>query len=289
MNNNFLPQVRSDLKFRFKALVKKTLTLIFSRSTFKISINSTSELIISRNIEETLSKIKIANTVKATERINNMEFKKFIFENIEYLDQGIQVLWILYLFKCKRSGYFVEFGACDGLLFSNTKVLEKDFGWTGILAEPNKSYSNQIRKNRKAIIDKRAVWSITGESIEFAEVSAGGLSGIYSAFRKNINDLNKRQSLGVKKYMVETVSLNDLLDEYNAPLNFELLSIDTEGSEYEIIENFDLDKYRPKVICIEYDGTELELNKFKKILTVFGYQSVGSELNDERNIWFILD
>jgi hypothetical protein len=95
----------------------------------------------------------------------------------------MSVLWILFLLDNKRNGYFVEFGACDGLHFSNTLSLEKGFGWKGILAELNRSYQKQIRENRRAIIDTRAVWSRTKDYVEFAEVSAGGLSGIYSSFR----------------------------------------------------------------------------------------------------------
>jgi FkbM family methyltransferase len=168
-------------------------------------------------------------------------------------------------------------------------LLEKNFGWTGILAEPNKSYASQLRENRSAIIDNRAIWSKTGETIEFAEVSAGGLSGVYSYFRESDNALEKRNSLGIKKYTVETISLNDLLNEYNAPLNFDLLSIDTEGSEFEIVKNFNLSKYRPKVIVIEFDGTKHDAKKFEKLFTGCGYKSVGAELNDERNIWFVIN
>jgi len=225
MNYISCAQVSSGLKFRFKAVIKKILIMSFSGLGFKISFNSTNELIISRNLEQTLSKIQIGNTIFGIEKINNINFKNFILNNLKYLDEGLPVLYILFLFECKRNGYFVEFGACDGIHFSNTNLLEKNFGWTGILAEPNRSYAKQIDENRNAIVDKRAVWSRTGESVEFAEVSAGGLSGIFSSFRINNNELNKRLSLGVKKYMVETVSLNDLLKEHKAPLSFDLLSM----------------------------------------------------------------
>lgn len=287
MNYKIFTIVQSNLKFKIKMFIKKTLSLIFSELGYGISINSTNELIISRNLEKTLSKIKISNVATEIEKIDNKIFQEFILNNIKYWKEGLQVLWILFIFDCKKSGYFVEFGACDGVLFSNTNLLEKDFGWTGILAEPNRSYKNEIGKNRKARIHYGAVWSKSGESIEFAEITAGGLSGIYSTFRGSGGALNKRESLGIKRYMVETISLNDLLNDHNAPIDFDLLSIDTEGSEFEILNNLDLKKYRPKVILVESDGSQNDAKQFENLLSGYGYKSVGSAINDEKNIWFV--
>lgn len=282
-----LIRIRSGVKFRTKVIVKKTVSLFISSFGYKISFNSTDELIISKNLKETLSKIKIADNLKYTEKVDNFNFKKFIFNNPKYLSAEMSVLWILFLLDNKKNGYFVEFGACDGLLFSNTLLLEKGFGWKGILAEPNRAYQKQIRENRSAIIDTRAVWSRTKEYVEFAEVSAGGLSGIYSSFRDTKNPSNKRELLGLKRYMVETISLNDLLAEHSAPTNFDLLSVDTEGSEFQIFENFNLDKYHPKIILIEFDGSRHFEKKFKNIFAGYGYKSIGSQLKDPRNLWFV--
>jgi FkbM family methyltransferase len=280
-------QIRSSLKFRAKAILKKTVSILFSSFGYKISFKSTNELIVSKNLNETLDKIKIADNLSYVERIDNLNFKTYIFNNFKYLNTEISVLWILYLLDNKRNGYFVEFGACDGILFSNTHLLEKSLGWKGILAEPNRAYKKQIRKNRRAIIDTRAVWSRTKDYVEFAEVSAGGLSGIYSSFRDSKNLLNKRELLGLKKYMVETISLNDLLAEHSAPANFDLLSIDTEGSEFQIFENFNLNKYHPKIIRIEFDGSRRTEKKFEIISAGYGYISIGSKLKDPRNLWLV--
>jgi FkbM family methyltransferase len=282
-------QMKSFIKFRAKLVVKKVLPVLLSRFGLKINFNSINEIIISRSLEKTLSKIDTANTLYGVEKSDNLNFRKFVFENVKYLKEGMPVLWILFLLDCKRDGYFVEFGACDGVLFSNTRLLEMDFGWSGILAEPSKGYSNKISENRSAIIDKRAVWSRTGEFVEFAEVSAGGLSGINATFRENTKGPNKRELLGIKKYMVETVSLNDLLSSNNAPVNFDLLSIDTEGSEFEILKTFNFDKYRPSIILIEFNGSTHFEKSFENTLSDFGYKSIGSKLQDQRNMWFVLN
>ena len=44
-----------------------------------------------------------------------------------------QVGYLDVMFGDKSGGFFVEAGAFDGELFSNTLLLEKNRGWTGLL------------------------------------------------------------------------------------------------------------------------------------------------------------
>lgn len=198
---------------------------------------------------------------------------------------------ILYILDCKKSGLFVEIGAMDGVTFSNTFYLEKNFEWNGLLVEPSKSCKALLYKKRNCAIDTRAVWSKSGYKLRFAEVSSVGLSGIKESFRRNTPSgfKTKREILGMKEYNVKTVSLNDLLSEYEIGTNFDLLSIDTEGSEFEIIQGFNLEKFKPKIIIIEYDRThELRL-KFETLLNKFDYRLISNEIQDKANLFFILN
>lgn len=80
--------------------------------------------------------------------------------------QILQDLWVLYELDLKSRGYFVEFGAYDGTSHSNSKLLEEQFAWTGLLVEPNPDMAAALRSGRSAIVDPRCVWDATGETVE---------------------------------------------------------------------------------------------------------------------------
>jgi hypothetical protein len=52
-------------------------------------------------------------------------------------------------------------------------------------------------------------------------------------------------------YSVETVSLNELFAMYFSTQEVDFLSLDTEGSEEEILKTFDFNKYRFRFASIE--------------------------------------
>ena len=61
-----------------------------------------------------------------------------VYQNIK--SQNLQDLIVLDLFGFKKKGVFIEAGACDGILNSNTFLLEKNYEWTGLLVEPVSEY-----------------------------------------------------------------------------------------------------------------------------------------------------
>jgi hypothetical protein len=75
--------------------------------------------------------------------------------------QIAQDLFVLSELGFKKSGFFVEFGATDGVQLSNTHLLETEFSWTGILAEPGRNWHKELEKNRNASIEKDCVWSVS--------------------------------------------------------------------------------------------------------------------------------
>ena len=64
-----------------------------------------------------------------------MNLREFVSKDQTTYSQIKQDLFVLYYYQ-DTPGYFVEFGALDGVDTSNTYLLEKEHGWKGILAEP---------------------------------------------------------------------------------------------------------------------------------------------------------
>ena len=84
--------------------------------------------------------------------------------------------------KWKQGGYFVEFGATDGVLLSNNWLLEKHFGWKGICAEPNPKLFERLQQNRGCRLSPACVYRSTGERMQFVLADAyGGLEHLSQA------------------------------------------------------------------------------------------------------------
>jgi FkbM family methyltransferase len=183
----------------------------------------------------------------------------------------------------KKKGFFVEFGSADGVALSNSFLLEKELGWSGILCEPSRSWHEDLKRNRSCTIEFRCVYSRTGEQIGFSENYIGELSGITEFTGDDHHGLINRTT---DSYQVETISLLDLLVEHNAPKHVDFLSVDTEGSEFEILNAFDFAKYSFGAICVEHNYLE-NRPKVKQLLEANGYRQVYPELSDFDD-WFVL-
>jgi FkbM family methyltransferase len=193
-----------------------------------------------------------------------------------------QDLFVLSELGFKRGGFFVEFGAASGKELSNTWLLEKHFGWQGILAEPAKCWHQRLAANRSCEIEHRCVWESTGERLFFDEAESAELSTIsdFSAGDMHAEARKKHQT-----YEVTTVSLNDLLGGRPQPSSYDYLSIDTEGSEFEILSACDFIKYPFKVITCEHAYTP-KREKLHRLLTSVGYVRKHENLSDFDD-WYV--
>lgn len=181
-----------------------------------------------------------------------------------------------------ESRYFVEFGATDGVDLSNTFLLEREFGWDGLLIEPALVWQKALVSNRKCNVDFRCVYKVSGEKIEFKESA----DAVYSTIRLFAKlDAHAIERENASEYLVETITLNDVLEEYQSPKKIDYLSIDTEGSELEILQSIDFSKWSFRVITVEHNYMP-QREQIKELLNRNGYIRVFEKYS-HMDDWYV--
>lgn len=212
------------------------------------------------------SNLELAASQTNEEKEQQFTFINYINKHPETYSQIYQDLFVQFILGDKKNGFFVEFGATDGITLSNTYLLEKNYNWKGILAEPARCWKDALAQNRHCEIDNQCVWKKTGETFKFSEVEGESELSTLQAF----SDSSEQAKNSKHTYDVETISLSDLLRRHNAPHTIDYLSVDTEGSEFEILNAFDFDKWNIRILTVEHNYSP-NRQKIHRLLTSNGF------------------
>jgi len=196
----------------------------------------------------------------------NSFFKHRNKSNSQILQDLVVISYIPYLHI--KEYFFVEFGATNGISLSNTYMLEKFFSFSGAVAEPGRVWHSELQQNRTCFITKKCIWNKSSQTLLFREASNPVLSALSYLDELNFGKGNLSSFL---EYKVQTLSLNDFLKMANAPKELTYISIDTEGSELDILSSLDFDKFLPRLITCEHNWSNTR-EPLKKLLESKGYR-----------------
>ncbi len=183
--------------------------------------------------------------------------------NSDGYSQGGEDLILAKLFKYKPNGFFIDVGANDPVELNNTYLFYK-MGWTGLNFEPIPELAEKFKSKRsRDIVIPKAMSNFTGEANFVAGIKE------YQVNSSLLNvDLPKQSSIKVKVDKLENI-LNELKIK-----EIDFISIDTEGTEVDVLEGLNLDKYRPRFILAEYNTASRANDKLSPYLINKGYQPV---------------
>ena len=189
-----------------------------------------------------------------------------------------QDLWVLERSDSKRNGFFVEFGATDGIVLSNTYLLEREFGWQGICIEPNPTLFAKLKGNRACTVSDACIGATTGMQVSFiaADVYGGMEPSAFGDMHAQKRDAYRRAGCLLN---LTTISLNDLLVQLNAPRDIDYMSVDTEGSELEILSAFPFDDWRVRLLTVEHNFSP-NRPALRALMSSHGYRCTEREFDD---------
>ena len=176
--------------------------------------------------------------------------------NTVSLSQGGQDYWVYGEVFNEAEGFFLDVGAYDGVLFSNTFILEKRYNWKGICIEANPKTYEKLVSNRQCRCIEACIDEVEGE----VEFSANHLMGGIVA-----EDCDNSDSEG-DFIRVKALRLDQILKDEGAPNVIDYLSIDIEGAEDRALLTFPFDDYQFNCITIERPSDSL-----RKVLSKNGY------------------
>lgn len=200
-----------------------------------------------------------------------------------------QDLFVIEVLQGKTGGWFLDSGASNGVRGSNTWLLEKAFGWTGLCVEPNEEMFAELVLNRPGPCVSCCLYDRDGE-VDFLE-SAGVIGGILDTYDPSM--LSYARSLLQDRWpegeQAPTVrkparTLRSLLHEFKAPPVIDYWSLDTEGAELPILQSFPFDEYAVRVLTVEHNWTNAreEIREFLESKGMYRARDLGI---DDGYLW----
>jgi|688.fasta_scaffold112437_3 FkbM family methyltransferase len=162
--------------------------------------------------------------------------------------------------------YFIDIGAAFPVKFSNSYALQQR-KWSGLLVEPNSTLliALEARKSQNVEIARVAVSTSSGTSqlVRYGPLSSlieSATNDIYGAMRQlQIEQGNTEE--------ITTQSFADLIATYKIPSQVGYLSIDVEGLDFEILQQFPFDLIQVQAVTIEHNldlTLRSSINEFMK-------------------------
>lgn len=188
------------------------------------------------------------------------------------------LLWDL--FAGQATGFFVEAGAFDGRTLAVTYALEAA-GWSGLLVEAIPELAENCRRIRPGSRVVQAALSRRGSTgtVKFDQMvdpTRAPHSGMVEANREYSGHYYKRHQ--TKTIEVPVTTMDEALASHAGPID--VVVLDVEGAEADVLNGFDLARYKPRVLVIE-DLSERKDPTVPKLLEAAGYVRAGRlEVND---------
>jgi FkbM family methyltransferase len=162
-------------------------------------------------------------------------------------DKIIHYLLSQYL-KIEKPVY-LDIGANHPILFNNTYLFYTR-GGEGVCLEPDPVYYKLLRKYRKNDVILQAGVGVGGKGKSDFYVFPGRQAA-WNTFSKVEADRRQQESgISFRVHQAELLDINEIISDHLKRVP-DLLSVDAEGIDFDIIKSLDLQKFPPKVICVE--------------------------------------
>ena len=188
-------------------------------------------------------------------------------------------------------GTFIEMGALDGELFSNSYAFSFGLDWKGILIEASPRHFESLIQNRpNELATVHAAACDKPRKVHFVDAGADkpAVSGIYEFASESFRNAWWTEELLATKTAIECLPLTQILHLHVGDrFFFDFFSLDVEGAEFQVLNTLDFQKYQFGIILVESDSGDVNATKnhaIQSLLEVNGYKYLQEYA---RSLWFM--
>lgn len=163
---------------------------------------------------------------------------------------------------------YLDIGANHPTLLNNTFLFYSK-GGRGVCVEPNPEIFEIIQNRRKRDICLNVgIGAFDSDGVDFYMMSSSGFSTFVKSEAEKCARENNYGAQNIEKVIkIPLIAISTIMEKY-FPSGVDIVSLDTEGYDFEILKSLDLEKYRPKIFCVEtlrYETTH-KLRKQNEII-----------------------
>ncbi len=193
--------------------------------------------------------------------------------------QHDEELIIRHFFDDRRDGFFVDVGSFHWWVMSTTYYLEEKLGWSGIAIDALPGLAKEYAENRPRTQFFHYIVTDHSGTVETL-FAAGSLSSVVEDHIELFPDNAEFASGPVQ---VKTITLNELLDQRGVE-KIDFLSMDIEQAEPAALAGFDIERFRPELVCIE--ASESVREAIAAYFDAHGYERIDAYLSYDPANWY---
>lgn len=206
---------------------------------------------------------------------------EFIAANEKLYSQFDEELIIRHFFQDERDGVFLDVGCAYPIKLNTTYYLERHLGWTGVAIDAFHYYRDQWAKERPAT---PLLTNAVGDE-------DGGWVTFHVAGEPSVSSLDKEQAEqwggpAAQPIRVPAITLTKALEQQGIE-KVDFVSLDIEGAEPAALRGFDIDRFAPRLVCVEAhakgEGNESEIVRYFK---AHGYERIEEYLPHDAINWY---
>ncbi len=212
-----------------------------------------------------------------------LKYVKYYYKK-SYSQSGEDMILNIILCNVKK-GFYVDVGANNPLIASNTQFFYEK-GWSGINIDAKPGSMRLFNWLRSRDINLEIPISDQEEILKYFMFSSSSFNTFVEELANRVIKNNGKKSLvGIKE--LQTKKLSQILDEYLKNREIDFLSVDVEGMDLQVLKSNNWNKYRPKVVVLEFEASQIQSFKENEIYHFLSNQDYTFYCFSPVNVFFV--